>query len=71
MIKLKKLLFLIILTLILIPSKTYALNNICDNYIVMDIDSKRILEEKNKEISEEKETINELEVKINALEKIL
>lgn len=26
---------------------------------------------KNKEISEEKETINELEVKINALEKIL
>lgn len=30
-----------------------------------------ILEEKNKEISEEKETINELGVKINALEKIL
>ena len=30
-----------------------------------------ILEEKNKEISEEKETINDLGVKINALKKIL
>jgi hypothetical protein len=30
-----------------------------------------ILEEKNKEISEEKKTINGLELKINALEKIL
>ena len=45
----KKLLFLITLTLILIPTKISALNNIFDNYIVMDIDSKRIFEEKNKE----------------------
>lgn len=45
----KKLLFLITLTLILIPTKISALNNIFDNYIVMDIDSKRIFEEKNKD----------------------